>query len=634
MSDKLDINEADVREALAKVLASDAFRAAAQLSAFLTYVVEATLAGRTREIKGYTIATEAFGRDESFDPQADPIVRVEAMRLRRTLEAYYNHDGRGNPVRIDIPRGSYVPRFVRQDIVAPFAVEPREPSAQNSVAPAIIADGTAVFDTASELAEPAPAATDTGKPLGVMPEHRSSSRAPSWRTNSWRTKSRRTNFWRVAIGSGIAACLVIAFLITQPLLPGLFSEKPQSVAQASIMPMGQSAVAVHADAPLPTVIVGDVTPDRDIANIRAATLRNRVIEDLVRFDEITVTDATAISPMRTSHAPGTYRLDIRLEAAGDDTLRATSHVVSSNTGEVIWAQDFSATGENAISQISHAIATMVAEPAGIVFADMRRHETTPEAQCIIATYDYRRLPTSERHAEARACVERLVARDPTFPLAHAALANLTLDEYRWGFNPQPEDALTRAMQHARRAVLLGPDSARAAQSLMSAEFLRGDVDRALELGRRAIQLNPLEPDIRADLGAKLVMVGQYAEGRALIEQAMRDSPVIPPWYRFYLFVASYMEGRDEDARKEAQRIVSNDYILGLVARIVFPIDGDHMKQARLADRLSRIAPAFAHDPVAYLQRLRFCKSIVSRLSDALRQAGIGKNEPGAAAAPG
>lgn len=86
-------------------------RTCPQLVAFLRYVVEATLHGRQDRIKGYTIAVEALGRGDDFNPQDDPIVRVEAMRLRRALQRYYAHDGRDDAVHIVLPVGSYVPVF-------------------------------------------------------------------------------------------------------------------------------------------------------------------------------------------------------------------------------------------------------------------------------------------------------------------------------------------------------------------------------------------------------------------------------------------------------------------------------------------------------------------------------------------
>jgi TolB-like protein len=70
-----------------------------------------TLAGRDHRLKGYTIAVDVFGRSADFDAQSDPLVRVEAGRLRHRLLEHYQGDGRSSRLRIDLPRGCYVPRF-------------------------------------------------------------------------------------------------------------------------------------------------------------------------------------------------------------------------------------------------------------------------------------------------------------------------------------------------------------------------------------------------------------------------------------------------------------------------------------------------------------------------------------------
>ena len=104
----------EIRAALERVSGSTYFRGSLRLTAFLRHVVERQLAGRGAEIKSYTIAVEALGRESSFEPEADPIVRVEAVRLRHALALYYGGAGSGDPISIDLPRGSYVPRFRRR----------------------------------------------------------------------------------------------------------------------------------------------------------------------------------------------------------------------------------------------------------------------------------------------------------------------------------------------------------------------------------------------------------------------------------------------------------------------------------------------------------------------------------------
>ncbi len=138
------IGAAEAGLALERVLASEQFRTAPQLSAFLAFVVNRTREGRSAEIKGYTIATEALGRPASFDPQTDPIVRVEAMRLRRALDAYYGGQGAADPVRIVLPRGGYVPAFVAADAVR-AAPEPAARRRFGGMAAAALALAAAVL---------------------------------------------------------------------------------------------------------------------------------------------------------------------------------------------------------------------------------------------------------------------------------------------------------------------------------------------------------------------------------------------------------------------------------------------------------------------------------------------------------
>lgn len=111
----------EIRDQLDRIVESVAFRNSPRLVRFLTFVVEATLAGNAEKIKGYTVATEALGRGSDFDPEADSIVRVEAGRLRVALARYYAGPGTNDPLLIDLPSGTYVPTFRTRTFVASSA---------------------------------------------------------------------------------------------------------------------------------------------------------------------------------------------------------------------------------------------------------------------------------------------------------------------------------------------------------------------------------------------------------------------------------------------------------------------------------------------------------------------------------
>ena len=123
----------EVLEELERVLASGDFDASPRSRAFLRHIVEETLAGRQGGLTQAAIARTVFDRRADFDPTVDPIVRIQAGRLRRSLERYYLLTGARDLLRIELPRGAYVP-VVRR--VTP-AEEPANPGgATRSKAPA------------------------------------------------------------------------------------------------------------------------------------------------------------------------------------------------------------------------------------------------------------------------------------------------------------------------------------------------------------------------------------------------------------------------------------------------------------------------------------------------------------------
>jgi adenylate cyclase len=102
---------AAIRDELARVLDSDEFSGSARLREMLRYLVDESIAGRAARLKGYRIAVDVFGRGADFDADADPLVRIQAGRLRRALERYYGAAGAANPLRIAVPKGGYAPTF-------------------------------------------------------------------------------------------------------------------------------------------------------------------------------------------------------------------------------------------------------------------------------------------------------------------------------------------------------------------------------------------------------------------------------------------------------------------------------------------------------------------------------------------
>jgi serine/threonine-protein kinase len=108
-----ELRNADVKaaEQLNRILSSKAFRQADRLKRFLSFIVDETIAGRGERLKEFVVGVEVFGKDNHFDPRNDPIVRVQARRLRAQLARYYHEEGQEDDLLIDLPKGGYAPVF-------------------------------------------------------------------------------------------------------------------------------------------------------------------------------------------------------------------------------------------------------------------------------------------------------------------------------------------------------------------------------------------------------------------------------------------------------------------------------------------------------------------------------------------
>lgn len=119
---------------------SATFQQVDRLKRFLTFVVLETAAGRGNQLKEYVLGVQVFDKDTSFDPRTDPIVRVQARRLRARLAKYYADEGLGDAVLIELPKGGYAPTFRHLDSPQPKRSIARALASRNTIAVLPFAD--------------------------------------------------------------------------------------------------------------------------------------------------------------------------------------------------------------------------------------------------------------------------------------------------------------------------------------------------------------------------------------------------------------------------------------------------------------------------------------------------------------
>lgn len=576
-----------LRAELARVLASDAFRAAPQLSAFLSFIVERTIEGRAAELKGYTIAVEGLGRPADFNPQIDPIVRVEAGRLRRALTQYYAGEGQGDPVVISMPVGGYVPVF---EVIEPGAEIAWEPTS----ALVVRDDSTAI----------------EALPLAKAAD---------------RTATRR---WSIVTAVALAAGLLALgwwYLAPADAPTELSSAKTAGIEQAT---GGQPGIATPLQLVHVAIAIPMVPSDPKLARI-LRQFSDLLVDAMARFDDLVTIKAP---PPGTAAADVDYVFEMSVQPV-DGGVEGLGRLRSVRDGRIVWTASSGRPSldllqDADLAEMARRLATRLTEPFGIIPADARQSQPSSAVRCILQAFDARRTMTPEDHLAARSCLEKLIEHDPSFYPAWAHLAIMTLGEYGSGFNPDAlvpkgvggtdKSPLDRALAAALTAIRLAPSGARAYQAMMKVLFLRGSAEEALQKGRDALTRNPYDPDIMADLGAFYVRRGRSVEGLPLLERAVALSVGRPPRYDFYAFLGAYLIGAKKVSASYAALLSADTSPFGLLAQALYAAsEDDAATQAKAIAQLRDKAPLFGKDPRAYFARKGFADEVTSQILAAL-----------------
>ncbi|SFJ24079.1 TolB amino-terminal domain-containing protein [Phyllobacterium sp. CL33Tsu] len=569
----------DIRAQLDRMIASPEFPNAGHAHAFLRYVVEETLAGRAERIKGYSIAIEVFNRDEGFN-QDDPVVRIEAGRLRRTLERYYLIAGKDDPVRIDIPKGKYVPYFSWNE--AGTVAEP-------AVAP-VVAPPKSLFARPGRLAAWMLAAAIAIALLGY-----------------W-------TFDRTVFDPGVSFTSVPnePSLVVAP-----FANLGES-SQANLYALGLTEELLTA---LPRFkelkVFGRETSEALPTGVDASHIRGKLGARYL------LTGGVRIS---------------------DDRVRVTSRLIDTATNAILWSDtyedDLRSRGLFAIqTDVANKVAKAIAQPYGIITQVNTANPPPDDLDaygCTLRFYAYRAELSVERHANVRACLETAVARYSTYATAWAMLSIVYLDEDRFGYNPRSnsQPALQRALQAARRAVELEPDNSRALQALMTALFFNQQLAESMRVGEEALAINPNDTELMGEYGVRLAMGGEWKQGAQVLDQALAFNPGGAGYYHGNRALAAYMlEDYDTALIEIRQANLEKFPLFHLVAAVIYAEKGMMDEAKREGDTFVAMRPGFIPNLVTELKLRNIQPNDQARMIAGIRKAGL-LLPPGAEAAAG
>jgi TolB-like protein/tetratricopeptide (TPR) repeat protein len=349
------------------------------------------------------------------------------------------------------------------------------------------------------------------------------------------------------------------------------------------------------------------TPYRD--NADCAKIRNDLLADYIltgtvrrSLDQIRVTTAfTDARTCRQLDAPGPFDRDLSLTNVLDIQLEIATKVA---------AEIGSADAPLFNAEVQRAI----------------RREAPDNLQayeCVLLSYWFYETFAPERHIRARACLERALKIDPDYSLGWSRLAFSYIESKKYAIEPPPNWAeLSR--ESANRATDLDPDNPDAYYALaILSQMLGEDTAVFRNFAERAIELNPNDAFVLADLGTWIAYTGAWDRGKELVTRAKLLNPNHQSWWDWIWLLHHYLNGEYKEARDVALKInLPNNYIIQAALIATYGMMGEKSRAEEALAHLLEIRPDYPEDPRAPYRIRGMEPQLIEGLMEGLRKAGL------------
>ena len=569
----LEFSSGLIRTELRRLLDDADFPASEIRRKLLAHVVEETISGRGEKLKGVVLAQDVFDRDADFNQQTDPVVRIEARRLRRDLDSYYAHHADRCVIRFSIPKGAYVVAFERQ------------------AAPGFVPD-------AQPLVDPSDGATKRGSRLSLPV------------------------IGLLGVILVLVAAVVAAFFYGKRFPQAAPAELAPKIAVADVRNLsGADDLTYFADGLTHQII--DRLMRYDSFSITALP------------DAETVLTAETLAALRAEHGITHVASGSLMPGGGDSDLRFLVQLYRTD-GQIVWSGTYGGEmTARSMQRLQDSIATQVAgvlaQTYGVVALDEHNRvqpDTAAEEQtfgCLLRAHYYRRNFARALRAPVLDCLRAATVSEPDNSDAWAMLGWVLRDAAM--FEPHDETERRALMEQALastdRALELGQNSQLALQAHSANLYYTDHFAEAEALIRRAHDLNPQDPEVLHQLGWRLAARGHLSEGVGYVREAISRSIDAPSRYYNFLAIEALIEGRDDDLRGPAEMSSNGGSAVGdiLLAIAQHRAGADPAQVEATFRRAERRIPGIVADPVGYLAGHRVVPEIIDPIVAAMKDAG-------------
>ncbi len=494
----------------------------------MQYIVNETLAGRGERLKGYNVALAVFDRPETFDPVVDPIVRIEAARLREKLREYYGTDGQSDPIRIDLPKGTYTPHI--------------------------------------EFRPQATLGPRPDRPDAATPDRRPGAAASQ-------PRSRKTPLGFLA-ASIIAVLLVLlaGFGAWRWWTPSTSLSERASIAVLPFENIGNDPKWDRFADGITEDIVTDLSHSKDLLVVA----RNST--EVYKGKPADVRNVGRDLGVR-------YVLEGSIQPTGDQ-IRVTAQLVEAASGSHVWSERYDRPVDDLFAvqnDLTQRIAATIAGSEGAV-AEAERSLLRRKPPASLTAFDTYLLAMEAKHkvtkedlTNAEALFRKAIELDPHLARAYYGLATVQMYLIDLGLAPSIDEALSKMMEASKKAVELDPDDGKTHLALGGAYSYFGKPEQALAEFDRAETLSPSDADLLIVIAWSLPALGQSARAVSLAEQSLKLNPHYPDWYNQGLSLVFFF-GEQYDKSVQYRLLVKEplavDYVFLAMANAYLGRTGD------------------------------------------------------------
>ena len=391
-----------------------------------------------------------------------------------------------------------------------------------------------------------------------------------------------------------------------------------------------------------------VIPFKNLSNAREEDffsdgLTKDINAQLSRFTNLFVIAPSSVRGFRDNssceHVRAELKADYILEGSlrrSQNDLRVTTSFIDAKTCRQLdspgpFDRDLSV---KSVLDIQFEIAKRVVAEIGSADAPLfnsriqdRIRRKAPESiaayECVLLSYWFYETFAPDRHRRARTCLERAVETNPDYSLGWSRLAFSYIESKKYAIDT-PANWAELSRSAAERAVDIDPDNPNAYYALaILTQMTTKNSSVFRELARKAVDLNPNDAFILADLGTWMGYSGEWELGKRWVARAKLLNPKHQSWLDYIWHLHHYLKGEYRDARDIALRInLPGNYMVQASLTAAYAMNDELEKAKSSLEHLLKIRPDYADDPRAPFQTRGMPKELIEGLMDGLRKAGL------------